>query len=75
MHYQPKVDMLHGCVIGAEALIRWRHPERGLLLPGEFLPLTEDTDFAITLGEWVIAQAIQQLNSWHEQGLELTVGI
>lgn len=75
MHYQPKVDMQRGCVIGAEALIRWRHPERGLILPGEFLPLTEDTDFAITLSEWVIAQAIHQLNNWHQQGLELTVGI
>ncbi|PKO93235.1 MAG: GGDEF domain-containing protein [Betaproteobacteria bacterium HGW-Betaproteobacteria-10] len=75
MHYQPKVDMQRGCVIGAEALIRWRHPERGLILPGEFLPLTEDTDFAITLSEWVIGEAIRQLNTWHQQGIELTIGI
>ena len=75
LYYQPKVDMRSGVVIGAEALIRWHHPERGLILPGEFLPLTEDTDFSITLGEWVISQALAQLNTWYQQELELTIGI
>ena len=75
LHFQPKVDMRLGAVIGAEALIRWHHPERGMILPGEFLPLIEDSHFAITLGEWVIGEALTQLNRWHEQGLELTIGI
>ena len=75
LHYQPKVDMQRGVVIGAEALIRWRHPERGLIMPGEFLPLIEDTAFAIALGEWVIAQALAQLNIWYQQGLELSTSI
>lgn len=75
LYYQPKVDMQRGAVIGAEALIRWQHPERGLILPGEFLPLIEDTDFSITLGEWVISQALAQLNIWQQHGLELTIGI
>ena len=75
LHYQPTVDMQRGCVVGAEALIRWRHPERGLVMPGEFLPLTEDTDFAITLGEWVIHQALRQMDIWHQNGLSLVISI
>ena len=75
LYYQPQVDMHQGLVVGAEALIRWRHPERGLVLPGDFLPLTEDTDFSITLGEWVIRQALIQSSLWHKQGLNLTVSV
>jgi len=75
LHYQPKVDMRRGVVIGAEALIRWRHPERGLILPGEFLPITENNDFAITLGEWVINAALRQAETWHQQGLPLKISI
>ena len=75
LHYQPKVDMRAGRVIGAEALIRWRHPERGLVMPGEFLPLTEDTDFSVTLGEWVIREALRQLDAWYGTGIELCVSI
>ncbi|MBK7461932.1 MAG: EAL domain-containing protein [Betaproteobacteria bacterium] len=75
MHYQPKVDMRGGIVTGAEALIRWRHPERGLIQPGEFLPITENNDFAITLGEWVINAALCQADHWHRQGLPLNISI
>ena len=75
LHYQPKVDMLRGVVTGAEALIRWRHPQRGLIYPGEFLPITEDNDFAITLGEWVISEAIRQADIWHHQNLQLSISI
>ena len=75
LHYQPKVDMQRGVVTGAEALIRWRHPQRGLMLPGEFLRVTENNDFAITLGEWVIDSALHQANEWHKQGLALNVSI
>jgi diguanylate cyclase (GGDEF)-like protein/PAS domain S-box-containing protein len=75
LHYQPKVDMLRGVVTGAEALIRWRHPQRGLIYPGEFLPITENNDFAITLGEWVISEAIRQADIWHHQRLPLSISI
>jgi diguanylate cyclase (GGDEF)-like protein/PAS domain S-box-containing protein len=58
LHYQPKVNMHTGVVVGAEALIRWQHPESGLLSPGQFLPSVENTPLAITLGEWVIDTAL-----------------
>ncbi|MBU0750568.1 MAG: EAL domain-containing protein [Gammaproteobacteria bacterium] len=75
LHYQPKVNMRQGRVIGAEALIRWQHPQRGLLPPGEFLPLIEDTDVIVELGEWVIAAALRQWREWQAQGLDLTVSV
>jgi diguanylate cyclase (GGDEF)-like protein/PAS domain S-box-containing protein len=75
LFYQPKVDMQRGVVTGAEALIRWRHPERGLIHPGDFLPVTENSDFAITLGDWVIGEALRQADAWHHQGLQLSISI
>ncbi len=75
LYYQPKVDMRRGVVVGAEALIRWRYPERGLLPPSEFLPAIENTDFAITLGEWVIATALAQMGAWRDVGVELPVSV
>jgi len=75
LHYQPKVDMRRGRVIGAEALIRWQHPERGLLSPAYFLPAIENTEADIALGEWVIQEALRQLYSWHIIGFDLTVSV
>ncbi|MBS1189469.1 MAG: diguanylate cyclase [Rhodocyclaceae bacterium] len=75
LFYQPKVDMKQGKVIGAEALIRWYHPEQGLLPPGEFLPLVEETEFSIALGEWVIATALDQMRQWRAAGLELQISV
>jgi diguanylate cyclase (GGDEF)-like protein/PAS domain S-box-containing protein len=75
LYYQPKVNMRTGQVIGAEALLRWQHPERGLLLPNTFLPIIEDNPLAIELGEWVIDSALSQLDRWHEIGLDLSVSI
>lgn len=75
LHYQPKVDMSCGRVTGAEALIRWQHPEHGLLPPAEFLPLVEDTEFATPLGEWVITTALGQMDRWRTQGLGLPVSV
>ena len=76
LHYQPKVDMRKGTVIGAEALIRWQHPERGLLLPGTFLPAIEGSDTAIAIGEWVINETLRQLDRWHrEHGIRVAVSI
>lgn len=75
LYYQPKVDMRAGRVMGAEALIRWQHPEHGLLPPAQFLPVIEDTPFAIRLGEWVLRTALAQLSDWLRQGLELGISI
>lgn len=75
LYYQPKVDLQRGTVIGMEALIRWRQPENGLRLPNEFLPQVEHTDFIIELGEWVIVNALRQLQEWRRHGLEMPVSI
>jgi diguanylate cyclase (GGDEF)-like protein/PAS domain S-box-containing protein len=75
LHYQPKVNMRKGRVVGAEALIRWRHPERGLLMPGDFLPVIDGTAFAVTLGRWAMHTAVAQLDAWRRSGLELTLSI
>ncbi|RRC98899.1 EAL domain-containing protein [Amphritea balenae] len=75
LHYQPKVDMRSHKVLGVEALIRWQHPERGLLFPDSFLPAIENSDVSITLGNWVLQQAIQQVSQLHQQGLKISVGI
>ena len=75
LYYQPKVNMRTGVLIGAEALIRWQHPQRGLLLPGEFLPLIEGHLLAVTLGEWVIDTALAQITQWAMQGLVLPVSV
>ena len=73
--YQPKVNMRTGVVIGAEALIRWQHPERGLLLPAAFLPAIEDHPLAIQIGEWVIDTVLTQIERWSVEGLDITVSV
>lgn len=75
LHYQPKVNMRTGTVIGAEALIRWQHPERGLLAPGTFLPMLENQALAIELDQWVLDTALCQLDTWHRMGCALPVSI
>ncbi len=75
LYYQPQVNMRTGDVVGVEALVRWRHPERGLLAPGLFLPLVEDDDIAITLGGHVLELAAQQQIDWRRMGLNLRVGV
>ena len=73
LHYQPKVNMRTGTVTGYEALIRWQHPERGLLNPIEFLPIIENHTMMIEVGEWVIDSALAQINQWQSMGLNLPV--
>ena len=75
LHYQPKVNMRSGKLIGAEALIRWQHPEKGLLSPVVFLPVIEDHPLAIEVGEWVIDTALTQMVEWREAGLRLPVSV
>ncbi|PIX00550.1 MAG: GGDEF domain-containing protein [Hydrogenophilales bacterium CG_4_8_14_3_um_filter_62_83] len=75
LYYQPKVDLRQGKAIGAEALIRWNHPLRGLLPPAEFLPFVEGHEFSIQLGDWVIEQALAQMAAWRAAGIELPVSV
>jgi predicted signal transduction protein with EAL and GGDEF domain/DNA-binding response OmpR family regulator len=69
LHYQPRVDVRSGRIVGAEALIRWQDPERGLLLPGEFIPLVEDAGLVIPIGEWVLRAASKQIAQWRQAGV------
>jgi EAL domain-containing protein (putative c-di-GMP-specific phosphodiesterase class I) len=75
LHYQPKVNMRAGRLIGVEALIRWQHPERGLLPPASFLPGMEDHPLSIEVGEWVIDEALQQHARWRSEGLHIPVSV
>jgi diguanylate cyclase (GGDEF)-like protein/PAS domain S-box-containing protein len=75
LYYQPKVNMRTGKIIGLEALIRWQHPERGLLPPSAFLPIIEDHLLGIDLGDWVINQALTQMSEWRNHGLDVCVSI
>jgi diguanylate cyclase (GGDEF)-like protein/PAS domain S-box-containing protein len=70
LHYQPRIDVLSGRIAGAEALIRWQHPERGLLAPAEFIPLVEQAGLVIPIGEWAIETACRQSAKWHKAGLQ-----
>lgn len=75
LFYQPKLNMRTGHVYGAEALIRWLHPERGLISPASFLPIIEGTELEIKVGNWVIEKALQQLDEWQNQGIEIEVSV
>ncbi len=75
LYYQPKVDCRQGRITGFEALIRWQHPTLGLLSPAEFLPLIEDTDLALSIGDWVIREALAQMAQWRRDGLDLCVSV
>ncbi len=75
LHYQPKVNMRSGQVMGAEALIRWQHPDKGLLAPAAFLPVIEDHPLAVAVGEWALDTALTQIERWHAVGLDLPVSV
>ena len=75
LFYQPKVNMITGDVFGAEALIRWLHPEKGLIPPLDFLPAIEGSELELIIGDWVIEQALLQLTQWQQQNIELEVSV
>jgi predicted signal transduction protein with EAL and GGDEF domain len=68
LHYQPKVDTNTGAIRGAEALVRWRHPERGMIFPGEFIPMAEECGLIESLGEWVLREACREARTWQHKG-------
>lgn len=73
--YQPRIELSTGACIGAEALLRWKHPELGAVSPGEFIPLVEQTDLAGPLTAWVIAAAIRQIVAWRSMAIELAISV
>ncbi|MCX8086186.1 MAG: EAL domain-containing protein [Rhodocyclaceae bacterium] len=75
LYYQPKVDLSNGRVVGAEALLRWNHPQQGQLSPGQFLPAIESDPLAIDLDEWVIETVLAQIEAWNARGIDLSVSV
>jgi diguanylate cyclase (GGDEF)-like protein len=75
LYYQPKVNMRSGAVEGFEALLRWQHPQDGLIPPLNFLPQVEQSELIIDIGEWVLEQALMQIERWHEQGAVWPVSV
>lgn len=68
LQYQPQVDLPSRRLVGFEALVRWRHPVKGLIAPDEFIPIAEDTGLIVQLDEWILREACRQLKEWHDKG-------
>ena len=75
LHYQPQFDVVARKVIGLEALLRWNHPQLGLLAPAEFIPLAEETGLIIPMGEWAMETACRQVRQWQQEGMALTLAL
>lgn len=70
LYYQPKVELATGRIVGSEALLRWLHPTRGMIAPGRFIPLAEETGMILPIGDWVLTEVCRQIAAWQREGLE-----
>ncbi|MGG4442934.1 bifunctional diguanylate cyclase/phosphodiesterase [Brevibacillus fortis] len=75
IYYQPKIDIVTSAMTGMEALVRWVHPELGIIPPNRFIPIAEETGMILALGEWILKQACKQNKIWHDQGYTLKVSV
>ena len=75
LYYQPQVDIKSGKISGVEALLRWHHPQKGMIPPSKFIPLVEETRLILPIGEWVLQTACEQAVKWHRQGIEITMAV
>ena len=75
LFYQPKIDFRSGKIVGVEALIRWQHPELGLVQPMDFLPAIEGTDLTVPVGEWILREALRQKRAWQEEGIHVHMSV
>jgi EAL domain-containing protein (putative c-di-GMP-specific phosphodiesterase class I) len=75
LHYQPQVDVSSGCVVGAEALIRWNHPDLGLVMPGKFISIAEERGLIVPIGSWVIEEAARQAAVWQNVGTSIPIAV
>jgi diguanylate cyclase (GGDEF)-like protein len=76
LYYQPKIETVSHTLLGVEALVRWNHPERGLLVPGEFIPLAEKTGLIFQIGHWVLNEACRQMSAWRQAGhIDWTISV
>ncbi len=75
LYYQPKIDIHSNKTVGVEALIRWKHPEKGLLSPAQFLPIIETSELTLPIGEWILSEALQQKRIWQQKGIDISISI